>query len=138
MLKIVADTNILISAIIFGGVPDQILNLVREQKIKLLTSDAILYELADVLSKKFKFPLWRIEQALLEIKDIATIIFPKHHLSIIKKDESDNRILECAIKGKVQYIISGDKHHRLPLKKYRGVKIISPAEFLLFFKQEYF
>lgn len=135
MLKIVADTNILISAILFGGVSDQILNLVREQKVELFTSDVILHEFAGVLSKKFKFPLWRIEQALLEIKDIAIIIFPTHRLSIIKKDESDNRILECAIKGKVQYIISGDKHHLLPLKKYRGVKIISSAEFLSIFSR---
>ena len=61
----------------------------------------------------------------------ATLIIPNQTLSMTKKDEDDNRILECAVEGKVQYIVSGDKQHLLPLKEYQGVKILSAAEFLI-------
>ncbi|RLE06552.1 hypothetical protein DRZ78_04515, partial [Candidatus Aerophobetes bacterium] len=55
---------------------------------------------------------------------------PKTKISAIKQKEDDNRILECGVEGKAQYIISGDKRHLLPLKEYQGIKIISPAQFL--------
>ena len=58
------------------------------------------------------------------------MIKPERRISIIKQDEDDNRILECAIEGKAEYIISGDEHHLLPLNEYQGIKILSPAEFL--------
>jgi predicted nucleic acid-binding protein len=52
---------------------------------------------------------------------------------VIKENDDDNRILECAIEGRVQYLISGDRKHLLPLKEYQGAKILSPAEFLKLF-----
>ncbi len=61
----------------------------------------------------------------------ATLIIPNQTLSITRGDEDDNRILECAVEGKVQYIISGDKQHLLPVKEYQCMKILSPAEFLI-------
>ena len=55
---------------------------------------------------------------------------PKRKVTIIKYKDDDNRILECALEGKAQYIISGDRKHLLPLKEYQGTKILSPADFL--------
>jgi len=61
---------------------------------------------------------------------ISAIVIPRQTLSVINKDRDDNRILECAVESKAQYIISGDKRHLLPLKEHQGIKILLPAEFL--------
>lgn len=130
-LKVVLDTNIYISAILFGGNPGRIRKLSKEKKLEILISEAIIAEVAEVLRKKFNWKSWQISQIIDEIRETATLIIPNQTLSITKKDEDDNRILECAVEGKVQYIVSGDKQHLLPLKEYQGVKILSPAEFLI-------
>jgi len=57
-------------------------------------------------------------------------VIPSLRLTVIKEDEPDNRILECAVEGKCDYIISGDEHHILPLREYKGIKILRAAEFL--------
>jgi len=129
-LKLVIDTNIYISAILFGGKPEKIRKLSKEKKIELLVSEAIIAEVAEVLRKKFNWESWQISQTINEIRETATLVIPYQTISVIKKDEDDNRILECAVEGKAQYIISGDKHHLLPLKEYQGIKILSPTEFL--------
>ncbi|MBU4314529.1 MAG: putative toxin-antitoxin system toxin component, PIN family [Actinobacteria bacterium] len=130
-LKVVLDTNIYISAILFGGNPERIRKLSKEKKLEILISEAIISEVAEVLRKKFNWKSWQISQIIDEIRETATLIIPNQTLSMTKKDEDDNRILECAVEGKVQYIVSGDKQHLLPLKEYQGVKILSPAEFLI-------
>ncbi len=130
-LKVVLDTNIYISAILFGGNPERIRKLSKEKKLEILISEAIIAEVAEVLRKKFNWKSWQISQIIDEIRETATLIIPDQTLSMTKKDEDDNRILECAVEGKVQYIVSGDKQHLLPLKEYQGVKILSPAEFLI-------
>lgn len=130
-LKVVLDTNICISAILFGGNPERIRKLSKEKKLEILISEAIIAEVAEVLRKKFNWKSWQISQIIDEIRETVTLIIPDQTLSMTKKDEDDNRILECAVEGKVQYIVSGDKQHLLPLKEYQGVKILSPAEFLI-------
>ena len=130
-LKVVLDTNIYISAILFGGNPERIRKLSKEKELEILISEAIIAEVAEVLRKKFNWESWQISQIIDDIRETATLVIPSQTLSIIKKDEDDNRILECAVEGKVQYIVSGDKRHLLPLKEYQGVKILAPAEFLI-------
>ena len=66
---------------------------------------------------------------LIAIRQNTILISPELELSVIAEDEADNRIVECALQGKAQYIISGD-HHILSLREYRGIKILSPTEFL--------
>ncbi len=130
-VKVVLDTNTYISAILFGGKPEKIRKLSKEGKIELLVSEAIIAEVAEILRKKFNWESWQISQMIDEIRETATLVIPNQTLSIIKKDEDDNRILECAVEGKAHYIISGDKRHLLPLKEYQGINILSPAEFLV-------
>ena len=129
-VKVVLDTNIYISAILFGRKPEEIRKLSQEGKIELLVSEAIIAEVAEVLRKKFDWESWQISQVIDEIRETAILVIPNQTLSVIKKDEDDNRILECAVEGKAHYIISGDKRHLLPLKEYQGINILSPAEFL--------
>ena len=130
IIRVVADTNLYISAILFGGKPEAIRQLARDGEIELLVSEHILTEIADTLKKKFGWSDWQISEVISEIGEISTLITPKATLSIIKECESDNRILECAVEGGARYIVSGDKKHLLPLKKYRGIAILSAADFL--------
>ena len=128
-VKAVLDTNVYISAILFGGKPERIRKLSKEGKIEILISEAIIAEIAEVLRKTFDWGNLQISQTINEIREITTLVTPRQTLSIIKKDEDDNRILECAAEGKAGYIVSGDKHILL-LKEYQGIKILSPAQFL--------
>jgi len=130
MVKVVIDTNVLVSATLFGGNPEQVLDSAEEGKIKILISEEILEEFKEVLQRKFGFSLDIVEVTVSAIKEISTLVTPTQRLNVIKKKEDDNRILECAVEGKVQYIVSGDKRHLLSLKEYQGMKILSPAKFL--------
>ncbi len=129
-VKVVLDTNVYISAILFGRKPEEIRKLSQEGKIELLVSEAIIAEVAEVLRRKFDWESWQISQIINEIRETTTLVIPNQTLSVIKKDEGDNRVLECVVEGKAQYIISGDKSHLLPLKEYQGIKVLSPDQFL--------
>jgi len=130
MAKVVLDTNVIVSALHFGGNPDKILNLANKRAVELLVSPFILDEVSRVLQRRFNWGEKEIDYALAAIKEIATLIQPVHNLSVIKEKDSDNRILECAVSGKADFIVSGDAKHILPLKEYLGIKILKPAEFL--------
>jgi len=136
MIRVVVDTNIFVSAILFGGNSEKILNLAEENKIKLITSEEILKELKEVLQKKFRFDKKMSEMAVSNIREISMVVYPKRKLNVIKERDADNRILECAIEGKADYIVSGDKQHILPLKKFQGIKILSPTQFLKFVEKQ--
>lgn len=130
MARVVVDTNILVSATVFGGLPDRVLDLAREGKIEIITSPCILEEYSRILKVKFTFSPERILEALLEIRGLTTLTNPRITLDVVKEDEPDNRILECALSAKADFIVSGDTKHLQPLGEYRGVRILSPSEFL--------
>jgi len=130
MIRVVVDTNVIISALIFGGKPAKILHLANEGAFDLLISPFILNEMFKVLTKQFGWAEGSAEKAVKAIKEIANFIEPTERLSIIKGKESDNRILECAVFGKADFIVTGDTKHILPLKEYQGIRILKPAEFL--------
>lgn len=130
MLKITADTNIYISAILFGGKPEQIIKFAAAEKITLLISHDILAEIAYVLRSKFSWSNQQIDQVDEMLKEICFFVTPSHRLKVIKDDDADNRILECALEGKADFIVTGDKRHLLPLKEYNGIRIVDTAYFL--------
>lgn len=129
MIKACFDTNIFISAFIFSGKPAATFDLAVEGKIKLVTSPAILAEVAKVLNNKFDWQKEDIKKQLKVIGDVSVIIEPKEKIKAIKYPP-DNRILEAAVAGEVDYIISGDKKHLLALKKFKNIPIISAKQFL--------
>ena len=127
--KVVFDTNIYLSTIIFGGKPKKVLQLALQEKIILITSPQILLEVALKLKEKF---LWKDEQVVLAIKainKIAFVIRPKKRIKVIQQDPTDDKIIEAAITAKANYIITGDKH-LLDIKQYQKIKILKPSEFL--------
>jgi len=129
-LKVVFDTNIYISAIIFGGPPGICLEAVQAGEIELYTSKAILLELTNKLRSKFGYPEEDIEEILVGLARFVKVVEPKVKINKIKEDPLDNMVLEAAVEAKVDFIVSGDKKHILPLKELAGIKIISAATFL--------
>ena len=130
MVKVVVDTNVLVSATLFGGNPEKILDLAGKDKIEILISEEIVEEFTEVLQEKFGFSSSMAEAAASGIRGISTLITPTQRLSVIKEKEADNRVLECAVEGKAQHIVTGDTKHLQPLKEYQEIKILSPAQFL--------
>ena len=128
--KIVIDTNVFVSGLNFKGKPREVLDLIWKEEIKVYLSLFILRELEKVLEEDFGWNKEQIERTIKRIKGKTMKVQPKVKISVIKEKDDDNRILECAVEGKAQYIVSGDKQHLLPLKEYEGIKILSPAEFL--------
>jgi len=130
--RVVLDTNIYLSGIIFGGNSRHILDLIIKKKIEAITSPAILLEISQKLKQKFK---WSSDKIFLTIKTIiktTRIIKPKEKLSVVRVDKSDNKIIEAAVESNSNYIISGDKH-LLKIKKYKKIRIVTPTEYLLIY-----
>ena len=129
-LKAVIDTNVFISGLNFTGKPSEVLELLMKGEIGVYISPFILEEVERILRERFSWSEGPVQKVLNRIREKTIQIQPEVKVSIIKGKDNDNRILKCAIEGKVQYLISGDKRHLLPLKEYQGIKILSPAEFL--------
>lgn len=139
-MKITVDTNILISATFWNGDSQKIIELVEDKKVILVLSKEILKEYAEVL--QYKDILEKVEKhklslkhSILKIAQISTIVEPQKKLSIIKDDSEDNIILECALEGKVDYIISQDKH-LLKFNGFEGITILTPKDFLQVFLKD--
>ncbi len=129
MLRIVADTNVYVSALNFGGVPDEVLTLSRRGAVVLFISKPIIDEIEGVLKEKFQWPASRIREALALIGEYARKVDPQERVFEIKKDEPDNRVLECALAAEATVIVSGDSHLR-DLGAFRRIRILSPRAFL--------
>jgi len=124
MLKVTADTNILVSSTIAKGKEYELLKLAKLGNIGLFLSPQILNEFKEVISRpKFGFSQEQINKSLKQIINIANIVMPSKKIDIIRDDPSDNMILECAEAGKADYIVSGDKH-LLSLGEYSRIKIV--------------
>ena len=127
--KIVIDTNNLISALGWEGNSRDLIRKVIDKEYEFIISIKQLEELKSVLDYlKFKFSEEQKRKFLKIIFEIATVIKTKLKLDVCV-DEKDNMLLECAVEGKADYLISGDDH-LLRLKKFRNVKIVSVKEFL--------
>lgn len=130
MLKVVLDTNIIVSGIFWQGLPRLILDLARDEKIEVFISLPILKELNRVLTGK-KFRLTQIEVDRIH-KDILNYTIPITPLSLEEvniPDKRDTIILEIATTAKVDYLITGDPH-LLNLQTFKGIKIVTAREFL--------
>lgn len=129
-MKVVLDTNVFISGIFWTGSCNRIVNYWREGKFALVTSLKIISELVKVL-KDFKIQLSEvmIKEWVDYIVKNSIIVEPKEKFGIVVSDPKDNMFVEVAFVGKVDYVVSQDKH-LLKLREFRGIKIVSPEEFL--------
>ena len=129
MIKIVLDSNVIISGIVFGGKPRELLNHIVEGRLTLYLSKFIIDEILEILKRKFKYTQPMLFAVETELLSISVIIEPDIEINYIAEDEDDNKILECAVSGGCDYIISGDRH-LLSISKYESIEIKSVSNFL--------
>ena len=128
-MKVVFDTNVLVSALVFpGGRGEAALERILEEKDELVLSKPILDELLGILGRKFARDAEALAQVAVFLSELSVSVKPRQRLHVVK-DEPDNRILECAIAGHADAIVTGDRA-LLALGEYRGVRLISLREYL--------
>lgn len=127
-LKVVLDTNIVVSALVYGGKPEEVYRLVLEKKIIAYISPSIIAEILEILTKKFNFNQIKLRQIERKIRKKISVVNPTKILRLVR-DADDNRILEAAVEGNCSYIITGDKD-LLDFGKYKSIKILTADQFL--------
>lgn len=128
-LRVVADTNIYISALMFGGIPGIFLELAMRQAFILITSSQLLDELDEKLRGKFRVASADASAIRSKLESIAILAQPKFTLSVIADDPDDNRVLECAVAGQADAIVSGDRH-LLRIGTHNAIRILTTRQFL--------
>ena len=128
-MKVVFDTNILVSALVFpGGRGEDALHRILEERDELFLSKAILDELLGVLARKFARDAEELSRVAVFLSEVATIVKPGARLRVLK-DAADNRILECAAAAGADRIVTGD-HALLALGEHAATRIVSLREYL--------
>ena len=134
-MKAVLDTNVWLSGIFWNGEASKIIEKAENKNFQIFISEDILSEIINILSKESKFKNYilklklSIEDLLRTILSISTLVEPKIKLYVVKSDPKDNIILETALEGKTEYIVTYD-NHLLNMIEFRNIKIINPGEFL--------
>jgi|SRR5579872_6756275 len=135
MIRAVVDTNVYISALMFGGLPGFVLDSAFSGAFLLITSPALLDELDEKLRLKFEILPEDAAAVRARLEAIAQVVRPHMALNVIKDDPDDNRVLECAVQGRADYIVSGDRRHLLKLGAYESIPIITVRQFLVEIKK---
>jgi len=129
-LKVVLDTNILVSAWLWEGNESKIVELIENGLVIGYTSPLLIREFEKVMNyPKFRLSEEEIASATGYYQIILRTIEPKTMVNIIRDDPEDNRVLDCALSAKANAIITGDKH-LLALGRFKNIKILTSTEFL--------
>ena len=128
MSRIVLDTNVYISAYEFGGKPADVVRAAILGEFELVSSPAILAEVADKLVAVLDFDREHVEDVVRQIARVSIIVRPRVRLRVVA-DDADNRILEAATDSCASHIVSGDRH-LLQLGVWEGIAVVRVAEFL--------
>lgn len=134
-MRIVLDTNVLVSALVSpDGLPARLLRLCEAQLLGIVVSDAILDEYRRALgyekvaARRGRSPA-DIARLVDEFRSFSDVVAPEQVPSVVADDPADDKFLACAVEGSADYIVSGDRH-LLQLGEYRGIPILSPRTFL--------
>ena len=133
MLKVVIDTNVLVSALLkSGSVPDLVLSFILEKKLIMCLSQAIATEYEEVLERaKFKkLDRKEVKNLIARLKSNALWAEPNFRLEVAKLDPDDNKFLECAQAAGADFLVTGNTKH-FPPEKFKKTRIATPAGFLL-------
>jgi putative PIN family toxin of toxin-antitoxin system len=129
-VKIVCDTDVLISGVLFGGPARKILQLASRGVLVNFLSPDILREAEDVLGRsKFGLHPKQVLEIIALFKDTFEIVIPSLRVQAIQSDPEDNHVIEAALAAGAEFIISGDKH-LLKLMEWEGIHVVSPAQFV--------
>jgi putative PIN family toxin of toxin-antitoxin system len=130
MQRLVIDANVWISAFLLPtSVTGEVVDLARISQVRSVLSEALIDQVHRSLLKLG----YSDEDAALaraEIREMSELVAPSSRLSVITAKESDNRVLECAVEGRADVIVTGDRKRLLPLGSHAGIPILALAEFL--------
>lgn len=129
-LRVVLDTNVLLSVLGFGKSLARIWSLVEEDRFDLFVSAFILDELGRNLAEKTPVGLERTSLILESVALLATLVEPATTVDVIRRKDADNRILECALAAEADVLVTGDLRDIRPLGSFRGIEILTPRKFL--------
>jgi putative PIN family toxin of toxin-antitoxin system len=130
-MRVVFDTNVLVSAFVTEGVCSKLLGRARRRQFQLITCPFILKELEAVLLKKLSATKVETSQALRILTEaISALVQPAQPVSGICRDPDDDHILSCALAADAEYLVTGD-YDLLELREFRGTRILSPRDFEL-------
>lgn len=130
MARVVADTNVLISAVVADGKPRRFLRKCISGEVTLVTSTDLLQEFVEVLHRpKFKMAEDEVHRAMGVLVEISDVVIPTSQFRVVVEDPDDDAVLNAAHGGRAEWIVSGDKH-LLELKQFKGIKIVRVADFL--------
>jgi len=130
-MRVVIDTNVLISALLFGGTPGRLMPLWKNGRIKPQASKEMIDEYIKVLA----YPKFKLSEAEItyiihgEILPYFDVVASGSGDVLVKEDPSDDKFIHCARAGKAKFIITGD-HHLLRLKSYGKMTILTPSRFI--------
>lgn len=129
-MRVVLDTNVIVSALNFPGNERLVLELALRGRFELCLSRFILEEVAGVLTRKFDWDQERTAQMLQAIENASTVIDPTGLPELIGGGYADNRILDCAVDTGADYLVTSDRRHLLPMGEHRGARILNAPRFL--------
>ena len=125
----VYDTNILISGMVWGGVPYDCIKLAMTDRVEGLTCAEIISEFDEKLTTKLEYSQLRTSRIVTRLLGFLRMVKITNQLENVTTDPDDNKIIECALVGGATHIVTGDKKHLLPLQHYQGIRILSAADF---------
>jgi putative PIN family toxin of toxin-antitoxin system len=129
MIRIVLDTNVIVSALVFGGVPRAVLQFAEAGHCELFYSQAIQNEVRRILVEKFGWPPDRLLEVLPVVWTMGELVVPRIPVCAVADDPDDDRVLECALAADASLVVSGDRH-LLVLRSYKSISIVTPRQFL--------
>jgi putative PIN family toxin of toxin-antitoxin system len=127
----VFDTNILFSATGWRGNPFQCVERARAGEIHAVTCPELIEELAGKLEMRLHFSQEQVTETLADYLGFLLVVQIPKVLNAVPRDPEDNMVLECAVEGQANFIVSGD-NDLLVLKEFRGIQIVRASEFLKF------
>jgi putative PIN family toxin of toxin-antitoxin system len=127
ILRIVLDSNVILSGFLFGGPPARLLERALGGSVRCFTSLPILDEVRDILQRpKFGLSAGQALSLTEELHDLCEMVTPKERVRAVLADPDDNVVLECALAARADLVVSGDSH-LLVLQEWRGIRMVSPA-----------
>jgi putative PIN family toxin of toxin-antitoxin system len=130
-MRAVFDTNVWVSGLVFKGEVRKVIQKALDEEVRPVISIPLLRELEKVLLRpKIDYSPGAAAETLYQIQELCLLIHPTQKIRILQSDPADNRVLECALEGMVDLIVSGDKH-LLDLGVFRDIPIVTPRQFLI-------
>lgn len=127
---VVYDTNILISGMVWGGVPYDCIKFAMTDSVEGLTCAEIIAEFDEKLTTKLEYSQYRVSRIVTRLLGFLQMVKITNKLERVTGDPDDDKVIECAVVGGATHIVTGDKRHLLPLQNYQGICIVTASDFL--------